>query len=127
MISTVVIILVTVTASTQATEVAAAHPIPYTSDYYCRPWYNYNTSSGQCACTDRNIGHTQNRKVKCSVCEEGVAIAPGYCTTYDEGRGTVSAECLYFKPDGRGVARGGQRGHLPPLFSRKTRVLSISK
>ena len=27
----------------------------------------------------------------------------------------------------RGVARGGQRGHLPPLFSRKTRVLSISK
>ena len=27
----------------------------------------------------------------------------------------------------RGVARGGQRGHLPPFFSRKSRVLSISK
>ena len=34
--------------------------------------------------------------------------------------------CGYFS---RGVARGGQRarGHLPPLFSRMTRVLSISK
>ena len=31
------------------------------------------------------------------------------------------------KVSSRGVARGGQRGHLPPLFSRKTRVLSISK
>ena len=107
MISTVVIILVTVTASTQATEVAAAHPVSYTSDYYCRPWYRYNDSSGQCVCTDRKVSHSMNQEIKCSVYEEGVAIAPGYCTTYKEGRGTVIAECLYFKPDGLNLTRDG--------------------
>ena len=96
MISTVVFTLLTVTVRIQAST---------TSQECSSPWHHYNASSGQCVCTNWKEGKLKPFNIKCN--NEGVAIAPGYCTTYEEGRGTVIAECLYFKPDGLNLTRDG--------------------
>lgn len=95
---TVILSLLIATTSIGASKASTARPASPGNDYYCRPWYQYNASSGTCACTDWKVAHMEELKAKCS--EEGVLIAPGYCTTYEEGNGTLIAQCQYFRPDG---------------------------
>ena len=100
--SILVIIYTLVGTCVQATEVTTDSSVAQ-YDYLCQPWYTYNPFDGSCTCT--KTFHTSYSAVKCS--QLGAIIPHGFCTTYNEGTGTLLARCLYFQSKGLNLTSDG--------------------
>ena len=99
-----VLVFIAVATCTIVTDATTVSPSAR-SDLLCQPWYSYDVTNEECVCTEWRVHKTSYKKVKCG--KDSAIIAPGYCTTFEEGNGTFLGICLYFQSTGLNFTSDG--------------------